>query len=179
MRRSSRWLNKKIARAQDNVPRLEKDPERRYPSARALAEEGEQAPLCAAVAASVPFRLLECAKHLDRGFARVYQQHLLTGLKDIVRRKHAAWPLPPSVNVGRVLASRNFFEFDDAFTAPLNGFADAADYYRRTACGEVLDQVRTPTLSGPLAPRIASSSGALTSSTMPVIRSPRPRTTRP
>lgn len=113
---------------------------------RALAEEGEQAPLCAAVAASVPFRLLECAEHLDRGFARVYQRHLLTGLKDIVRRKHAAWPLPPSVNVGRVLASRNFFEFDDAFTAPLNGFADAADYYRRTACGEVLDQVRTPTL---------------------------------
>jgi predicted alpha/beta-fold hydrolase len=113
---------------------------------RALAEEGEACPIFSAVAASVPFKLRECAEHLGRGFARVYQRHMLAALRDIVRRKHAAWPLPASIDVARVLAARNFFEFDDAFTAPLNGFDSAIDYYERTACGAVLGDIRTPTL---------------------------------
>jgi len=113
---------------------------------RALAEEGEDCPVFAAVTASVPFKLRECAEHLGRGFGRVYQWHLLTGLKAIVSRKHGVWPLPDSVDVARVLAARSFFEFDNAFTAPLNGFADADDYYRSTACGAVLRDIRTRTL---------------------------------
>lgn len=113
---------------------------------RALAEEGQDCPIRSAVAASVPFKLRECAEHLGRGFSRIYQRHLLGGLKGIVSRKHAAWPLPASIDVARVLAARDFFEFDNAFTAPLNGYADAVDYYERTACGPVLRDIRTRTL---------------------------------
>lgn len=113
---------------------------------RALSEEGEQCPVSVAVAASVPFRLRECAEQLNRGFSRVYQRHLLGGLKQIVSRKHAFRPLPPEIDVQRVLNARSFIEFDDAFTAPLNGFGDAANYYARTSCGAVLGEIRTPTL---------------------------------
>lgn len=113
---------------------------------RALAEEGGQCPIHVAVAASVPFQLLDCAEHLNRGFARVYQRHLLAGLKEIVSRKHAFRPLPAQIDVSRVLNARSFIEFDDAFTAPLNGFGNARDYYRLTSCGPVLRDIRTRTL---------------------------------
>jgi predicted alpha/beta-fold hydrolase len=83
---------------------------------------------------------------MNRGFARVYQHHLLAGLRQIVRRKLAAGPLPDSVDVRQALSARSFFEFDDAFTAPLNGFRNAIDYYERTSCGAIVHDIRVPTL---------------------------------
>src|SRR5699024_6242407 len=41
---------------------------------------------------------------------------------------------------------RDFHAFYDAVTAPLNGFADADDYYARASCGPYLEQVALPTL---------------------------------
>lgn len=111
-----------------------------------LGEEGENALPNLAFAASVPFSLRECAEHLRHGFARVYQHTLLTGLKDMVRRKQAVTPLAPPANLRGAFAARDFFEFDDAFTAPLNGFRDAEDYYARAACGQFLPRIRRPTL---------------------------------
>lgn len=113
---------------------------------KALGEEGDDAPVDVACAVSVPYQLHDCAEHLRRGFARVYQNHLLTALKAMVRRKHAHTPLPAPADVQRALAARDFFEFDDAFTAPLNGYADAADYYARAACGAFLPRIRVPAL---------------------------------
>ena len=113
---------------------------------RALHEEGADAPVSFAVASSVPFNLRDCAEHMNRGFARVYQHHLLTGLRQLVRRKLAAGPMPASVDVQQALAARSFFELDDAFTAPLNGFRNAIDYYERTSCGAILHDIHVPTL---------------------------------
>lgn len=113
---------------------------------RALSEEAGQTPLLTAVAACVPFSLADCARHMNRGFARIYQAHLLRGLHDIVRRKQAAGSVPDWIDVPRALAAPSFIEFDDAFTAPLNGFRDASDYYDRTSCGPILKQIQTPTL---------------------------------
>jgi hypothetical protein len=36
--------------------------------------------------------------------------------------------------------------FDDRFTAPQHGFADAADYYYRAAAMRVVDRIRVPSL---------------------------------
>jgi uncharacterized protein len=113
---------------------------------KALGEEGERAPVDAACAVSVPFRLRECVEHLRIGFARQYQKRLLDALKDMVRRKHAYRPIAAPADVPKALAARDFFEFDDAFTAPLNGYRDAEDYYARAACGTFLPAVRRPTL---------------------------------
>jgi predicted alpha/beta-fold hydrolase len=113
---------------------------------KALGEEGADAPIDTACAVSVPFRLRECVEHLRIGFARRYQKALLDSLKLMVRRKHAVRPISAPANVPKALAARDFFEFDDAFTAPLNGYRDAEDYYARAACGQFLSQVRVPTL---------------------------------
>lgn len=112
---------------------------------KALGEEGAMAAPDFACALSVPFDLLACAEHLRRGFARSYQKRLLDSLKDMVRRKHARLAVSAPANLERALAARDFFEYDDAFTAPLNGFADARDYYQRAVCTPWLSQIRVPT----------------------------------
>lgn len=113
---------------------------------KALAEEARNTPLEAAAAASAPFVLEGCALRLQQGFARVYQAHLLRQLKQMITRKHAAVSLPAHVDLAAALRARDFFAFDDAYTAPLHGFADARDYYTRSACGAYLHAIETPTL---------------------------------
>ena len=36
--------------------------------------------------------------------------------------------------------------FDDQLTAPIHGFANAADYYRRSSCRSYLNKISLPTL---------------------------------
>jgi hypothetical protein len=113
---------------------------------KALGEEGDTAPLDGAVAVCAPFRLEECAERLRRGFARVYQNYLLRTLKDMVRQRHGPLPVPTGVDLHAALAARDFFEYDDAYTAPINGFIDARDYYARCSCGQFISRIRRPTL---------------------------------
>jgi predicted alpha/beta-fold hydrolase len=41
---------------------------------------------------------------------------------------------------------RTFWDFDGRVTAPLNGFVDAEDYYRRASSRYFLGEICTPTL---------------------------------
>lgn len=49
---------------------------------KALAEEGDAAPVDIAAAASVPFDIRPCAERLRTGFSRIYQRRLLDALKE-------------------------------------------------------------------------------------------------
>lgn len=113
---------------------------------KALAEEGDQAPVSAAAVACAPFQLELCAHKLRTGFSRVYQHKLLTELKAGIRRKHPRVPAPAEVDLAAALRARDFFEFDDAYTAPLNRYRNALDYYARCSSGQFLGRVRRPTL---------------------------------
>ncbi|QHS11167.1 hydrolase [Sinimarinibacterium sp. NLF-5-8] len=113
---------------------------------KALGEEGDDAPVVAAAAGCAPFELETCANKMRHGSARLYQNHLLGGLKKMVKRKHAVTPLPARLPLQNVLKAKDFFEFDNAFTAPLNGFKDAQDYYARAQCLRYLNQIARPTL---------------------------------
>lgn len=113
---------------------------------KALAEEGETAPVDIAAAASVPFSIRPCAERLRTGFSRIYQKRLLDALKDALRRKHPHI-LPSSlVNLAAALVARDFIEYDEAYTAPLAGYRDAEDYYTHSSCGRMLRNIRCPTL---------------------------------
>lgn len=112
---------------------------------KTLGEMGARAPLQAAAAVSVPFQLAPCVDHLERGAARAYQAYLLRGLKAALRRKHGPVALPASADLHAALAARNFRDFDNAYTAPCNGYTDAEDYYTRAACGQYLGGIRVPT----------------------------------
>lgn len=109
-----------------------------------LGESGDDTPLAGAAAVSPPFQLEPCADKLRTGFARIYQHPLLSELKSGLRRKFATMPSP--IDLSRVLRTTDFFEFDSAATAPLNGFTDARDYYNKSSCGNYLSRIQRPTL---------------------------------
>jgi predicted alpha/beta-fold hydrolase len=98
----------------------------------------------AAAAVSVPFDLAAGAAKLEQAGSRIYAGYLLRKLRRKVRLKAVA--LDGHVDVGALLRARTLREFDELGTAPLHGFADADDYYRRSSSGPVLDTVAVPTL---------------------------------
>jgi predicted alpha/beta-fold hydrolase len=113
---------------------------------KAMAEDGEDSPVSQAIAISVPFQLRPCVEKLRRGITRViYQNYLMQSLREALRAKHAAQPFGPPADFEAAIAARDFFAFDNAFTAPLNGFDDADDYYARAASGQYLQAIRRPT----------------------------------
>ncbi len=109
-----------------------------------LSETGADAPVDCAVAVSVPFSLADVAARLEHGMSRLYQWRLVSALKRKMHRKIKSRPLIPGVQP--FAADRTFREFDNHVTAPLHGFEDADDYYRRASCGPVLKDIARPTL---------------------------------
>jgi len=108
-----------------------------------MGEQGGAAPLSAAVAVSVPFRLDDAANRMRQGFSRLYERHLVGRLRAGYRRKFARRASPLDVSPQQL---DSFWAFDDRVTAPLHGFADAADYYRRSSSRPFLRSIRIPTL---------------------------------
>jgi predicted alpha/beta-fold hydrolase len=112
-----------------------------------LGEQGDAAPpaVRVAVGISVPFDLEPCARVLDQGFQRwVYTASFMRTFKQKVRAKvpvHGAF-----VDLAAVRRARTFAAYDRVVTAPLHGFADEVDYWRRASCGPYLARVRRPTL---------------------------------
>lgn len=109
-----------------------------------LGEEGERSPLTTGAAVSVPFDLAICAQAINQGLARAYQRHLIGNMRADIERKfedrEPPFPLPDLDPL------RTFPAFDDAVTAPLHGFTDAADYYTRASSGPFLKNIQTPAL---------------------------------
>jgi predicted alpha/beta-fold hydrolase len=101
-----------------------------------LGESGAQNPLSAAVAVSVPLDLAGSSKRLQTGFSRVYQWHLLKSLRGKMREK----------NFSDLTKLRTIEEFDDKFTAPMHGFASAAEYYFKSSSRQFLKKISVPTL---------------------------------
>lgn len=108
-----------------------------------LGEQGYHAAVSKAIAVSVPFRLADAARRLERGISRIYQRHLLAKLKQKYRVKFKRIPSPLKINLDTL---ENFYQFDDAVTAPLHGFSGVDDYYSRCSSLPFLKQIRTPCL---------------------------------
>ena len=110
-----------------------------------LGERGQEAPIAAAVAVSVPFDLPGCAQRLSSGvMRRTYGAYFLRSLKRKVSAKRHR--LNGEADVDRALAARTLRDFDDAFTAPIHGFAGAEDYYARSDVRRYLARIRVPAL---------------------------------
>ena len=97
----------------------------------------------AAAAISVPFDLEKGARKISTGFSRIYDRHFLRTLREKARTKLAVYP--GLFDAGRLERARSIFEFDDAVTAPVHGFADAHDYYARSSSLPWLEKIRRPT----------------------------------
>lgn len=109
-----------------------------------LGETHENNPLSAAVAISVPFELQEVAKRFNQGFSKLYQWYLLRCLRK--RLTHKSNLLMNTLGKDTHFKYRTFFEFDDKITAPLHGFANVDEYYKKSSCRPYLSNIRIPTL---------------------------------
>ncbi len=109
-----------------------------------LGERGSSTELAAAAAWSVPFDLAAGARFMETGFATRYVGRLLRSLKSKARAR--ADEIGRLIDLERTLRAKTFWEFDDAATAPLHGFSDAADYYRRSSSAAFVPKISVPTL---------------------------------
>lgn len=111
-----------------------------------LGERQDRSPLVAAVGISVPFDLAACAASLDAPgfFASVYRKRFLKSLRRKAIASAKAHEVPFTVE--QVMACKSFRQFDDLVTAPLFGFANAADYWARNSSKPFLTRIVCPTL---------------------------------
>ena len=110
---------------------------------------GEQQQAAAAVVTGVagicaPLDLAACGHHLAKGFNRIYTRHFLDTLKarSAARLQH----FPGLFDEMRMHRSRNLWDFDDAVTGPVHGFAGADDYWTRSSAKPWLRKIAVPTL---------------------------------
>jgi predicted alpha/beta-fold hydrolase len=113
--------------------------------AKWLGERGTEAGFVAA-AASVgsPLDLAAGGAALARGFNLVYTAMFLATLRRKALAKIARFPKVASAEAVR--ASRNLYEFDNAYTAPVHGFRDTDDYWSRASGKPWLRAVEVPHL---------------------------------
>ncbi len=114
---------------------------------RWLQEAGAQAArsVDAAAAVSAPLDLTAAGAAIDAGLNRVlYARHFLRTMRR--KAREMARRYPGLFDVERALRARTLREFDDAFTAPLHGFAGVDDYWRRASSKPHLHAIRVPTL---------------------------------
>ncbi len=115
----------------------------------ALKLAGELAPedaarVVAVTAVSPPIELGQCVDALERPANAAYHWNFLIGLRARMKRKARLYP--ETYDLAALARVRSVRDFDDAYTAPHNGFADAADYYHRASARRVLHRLAVPAL---------------------------------
>lgn len=115
----------------------------------ALKLAGELTPsdaarVVAVTAVSPPIELAQCVDALERPANAAYHWNFLFGLRARMKRKARLYP--GTYDLAALAGVRSVRAFDDAYTAPHNGFAGAADYYHRASAGRVLHRLAVPAL---------------------------------
>ena len=112
-----------------------------------LGENPGQTFVRAAAAISTPYDLAAGARHLERGLGRLYTAGLLRTLRPKALEAARRFPEAAArIDLDATRRARTFWEFDQAATAPLHGFAGAGDYYERSSSVRYLPSITTPTL---------------------------------
>lgn len=98
-----------------------------------------------AIAISTPLHLSDSADSLENGFNKIYSKHFIWSLAQKVKQKKQQFKhyQPDLVQFYKMNTIR---EFDNLFTAPLNSYKDANDYYNHCSSYFILDKIKVPTL---------------------------------
>jgi predicted alpha/beta-fold hydrolase len=90
-----------------------------------------------------PIDLEHCSRLLARPSNRLYEHSFLNLLVAEARQRQRLFPDLPPLRLPRRLTMRLF---DDLYTAPRCGFADALDYYGRASALPLVGRIPLPTL---------------------------------
>lgn len=96
-----------------------------------------------AIAINPPIDLRACSVRISKGLNRIYDLRFVRRCMGTVRERVADGLLAPEF---ARLQPRSLWDFDELVTAPLGGFADAEDYYRRCSTRERLGTIEVPTV---------------------------------
>jgi predicted alpha/beta-fold hydrolase len=95
------------------------------------------------VAVSPPIDLPLCSALLSLPQNRIYEDNFLRDLLIAARQRQRFFPDLPPLRLPRRLTMRLF---DDLYTAPRSGFADALDYYHKASCAALVPNIPIPAL---------------------------------
>jgi hypothetical protein len=99
----------------------------------------------AVAAVSAPLDLIAAGAAIDQGLNRqIYTRNFLRTMKPRALAKLAQHP--GLFDRRKLEAATTLRAFDDAFTAPLHGFADVDDYWTRASARPHLHRIRVPAL---------------------------------
>lgn len=107
----------------------------------------------AAVSVSNPFSLALCCDRMNSGVAFWYGRYFLNRLRTDLASKTLHLEsngrddeLARIRDLGSLDSLRTLWDFDEAVTAPLHGFAGAEDYYQRCSSRQFVSAVQAPML---------------------------------
>jgi predicted alpha/beta-fold hydrolase len=94
---------------------------------------------------SVPCDLISSVKVLSKGLnRRLYHRRFIEALRFKLTQKIRQFPdLLSHIDIHNL---KTFEDFDNIFTAPLCGYKDAHEYYKRGSCKDDISLIRVPTL---------------------------------
>ncbi len=93
---------------------------------------------------SVPCDLEASSIQIGKPANMIYMKRFLRLLHEKIRSKKKLFPDLFSDNDYKLI--KNFYDFDNCYTAPLHGFADAEDYWHKCSSKQFIPQIRIPTL---------------------------------
>ncbi|WP_090142417.1 YheT family hydrolase [Limnohabitans sp. DM1] len=115
---------------------------------RWAAEHGHHAKITADAVASIcsPLDLVKSGNAIGQGFNRqVYTRMFLRTMKP---KALAKWSQHPGLfDRCKLLSARDLYEFDNVFTAPVHGFRNTDEYWRRASAKPLMKDIRIPALA--------------------------------
>jgi len=96
-----------------------------------------------AIAVTPPIELSLCAHELAKTSRWIYDQRFVRLLLQQIKQRKSVFPDFPTMQFPVKL---NLLAFDELCTAPLHGYASAADYYTKCSAKQFLANINIPTL---------------------------------
>jgi len=112
-----------------------------------LGEQGDNARargIKSVCAASVPIDLSACVTTLDRWRNLTYRMYFVISMKWRLKRK--ASDFSGKIDLSRYGQVNSFYAYDEIYSAPLNGFANAAALHTAASSTSSLDKIAVPCL---------------------------------
>jgi len=114
--------------------------------AKYLGEENTNCPLNAAAVVSAPYDLSSSSDVIRKSLGKIYQKYLLDRMKKSMQRKLPQIKQQIPITTDQLMNIDDLLEFDNQLTAPLHGFENAHDYYRKASAMPYLKDIAVPTL---------------------------------
>lgn len=111
-----------------------------------LGQKGKSVPsnLKGAVTFSVPTDLHGSVQKLDDPVLSFYRKRFHRMLSDKIKQK--ALQFPDQIDVSNINTFEKWSDFDDRFSAPINGYRDAKEFYTKGSANNYIAEISVPVL---------------------------------